>query len=151
MSKNKDSSKKRVTGERKDELKLHVLFTISMRFTIKESLAYLASRGYELQENRYYVLKREIEKHRDKRAFEIAKYGFLERHIKIIENLETVEHEYWIRYNKEKDHFKASLILSKIVELQPYLSQSHDYTRKIIEKQTELKVLADNSKVSKSD
>jgi len=58
-----------------------------------------------------------------------------------IDNLITIQQEQWTCYNTEKDNNKRSIILERIANMQPYISAAYDATRKIMEKQAELKKL----------
>ena len=126
--------------ERKNEEKRLVLHTICMRMSEREALVYLKTRNHEMGVNKYYNLKEEIKTSKIKTLQDIALHdGLIEQHLDRIHNLEVIEHELWLTFNLETDNYKRASILTKIAEMQPYISGAYDMTRVIMEKQVELK------------
>ena len=132
-------AKKGSRERRKEELTRLVIHTKAMRLNLIESLVYLRSRGYDIADRTYYKYKEKIDDSTWDRAEDIAKGGLLEQHMQRIDNLETIEHEQWLSLNIEKNPNNRSQILERITVLQPYITAMYDYTRAIMEKQTELK------------
>ena len=132
-------AKKGSRERRKEELTRLVIHTKAMRLNLIESLVYLRSRGYDIADRTYYKYKEKIESGTWDRAEYIAKGGLLEQHMQRIDNLETIEHEQWLSLNMEHNPNNRSQILERITVLQPYITAMYDYTRAIMEKQTELK------------
>ena len=106
----------------------------------REALVYLKTRKHEMGINKYYNLKEEIKTAKVKTLQDIALHdGLIEQHLDRIHNLEVIEHELWLTFNQEPDNYKRANILTKIAEMQPYISGAYDMTRVIMEKQVELK------------
>ncbi len=131
---------KRGSRERKkQEITRLVIHTKAMRLNTAESLVYIRTRGHEIAERTYYKYKEKVDSSTWDRAEEIVKGGLLEQHMQRIDNLETIEHEQWLSLNMENNPNARSQILERIAVLQPYITAMYDYTRAIMEKQTELK------------
>lgn len=126
--------------EKKEEEKRLVLHTICMRMSEREALVYLKTRNHEMGVNKYYNLKEEIKTTKVTTLQNIALHdGLIEQHLDRINTLEVIEHELWLTFNSEPDNYKRASILTKIAEMQPYISGAYDMTRVIMEKQVELK------------
>ncbi|MBC8549891.1 MAG: hypothetical protein H8D23_09580 [Candidatus Brocadiales bacterium] len=130
---------KRAIAKQEEEKRL-VLHTICMRMSEREALVYLQTRNHKMGVNKYYNLKEEIKTAKVKTLQDIALHdGLIEQHLDRIHNLEVIEHELWLTFNQEPDNYKRANILTKIAEMQPYISGAYDMTRVIMEKQVELK------------
>ena len=112
-----------------------------MKLSEKESLVFLKTRGHEISKIKYYEIKQKLRERRERRARDIASFELLDQHMERIDNLITIEHEQWRCYNTEKDKDKRSIILERIPNMQSDISAAYDATRKIMEKQAELKKL----------
>lgn len=116
-----------------------IIHCITMKFSEKESLAYLASRNHKIKRAQYYEDKKRIEDSATHKAYKIAaENGLIEQHMLRISQLETIEREHWQNYHQEKAGLKRSLILEKITALQPYISSAYDYVKQIIKEQAEM-------------
>ena len=118
---------------RNDSIKPLIIETMLMKFSEKESMQYLADKGFKISVPQFYVLKRKIKASRFDRLSLIAKQGFVDQHLERIDQLELINKEYWKLYNTEKDNFKKVLILEKIAELQTYISPYYDASRYVME------------------
>ncbi len=137
QKKQTDQKKKGVPNEKKNL----VLDTIVMRFSEKESLAYMKSHHNEIKRARYYEIKKEIENERGTKINKIAlENGFAESHLSVIDSFRTIERELWINYHRETKPLAKSTILRHIMESQVYLADAHDVTKEVIREQAELKV-----------
>lgn len=134
-----------------DEKKHLVLDCIVMRFTEKESLAYLKSKGINLKRARFYEIKKEIEDERSHIINQMAlDNGFAEAHLSIINSFRTIERELWINYHMEREPVKKASILRHITETQVYLAEAYDVTKEIIREQAEIKENLTNDSKSKT-
>lgn len=116
-----------------NELELLIVSTKSMRFTEKESLAYLAKKGHSINRGTYYKTLGHVSSETRKRAFEIAK-SFLEDHINTVDELENIKKMMYQEAFYEEDHFKKTMILAKITDTMiPYISAYREATKQIIE------------------
>ncbi len=116
-----------------NDLELTVISTKAMRFTEKEAIAYLKSKGHEISIRNYYYTLGHISSETRKRAFEIAK-SFLEDHIETIDELLNIKKMMYEEAIKENDHLKKSMILAKITETMiPYISAFREATKQIVE------------------
>ena len=132
-------AKKGSRERRKQEITRLVIHAKAMRLNTAEALVYLRTRGHAIADRTYFKYKEKIDSSTWDRAEEIAKGGLLEQHMRRIDNLETIEHEQWLSLNMSKNPNARSQILERIAVLQPYITAMYDYTRAIMEKQTELK------------
>jgi hypothetical protein len=105
-----------------------------MKLSEKESIEYLSSKGYTISHDTYYRYKRKIKQSRFHRLVLIAKGGFVDQHLERIDQLETINQEYWKLYNAEKNNMNKATILEKIAELQTYISPYYDASRYVMEK-----------------
>lgn len=116
-----------------NDLEIVIVSTKAMRFTTKESIAYLKTQGHDISERTYYRLLGHISSETRKRAYEIAK-SFLEDHINTVDELENIKKSMYQSFVLETDHFKKTMILAKITETMiPYISAYREATKKIIE------------------
>lgn len=145
MSKKTDKKDiiKPVTTKReqnKIELEQLVMRCIVMRFTEKESLAYIEAQYKPLLSSSYYNIKKTVQANLITKGYEIASEdGFFEEHLMRIESLKTVEKELWVTYHKETHNLSQAVILEKIQNIQVFLASANDYTRVIINNQEALR------------
>lgn len=102
-----------------------------------ESIKYLYERGFKISARYLYKLKKKVKDSRFHRLSLIAQSGFKDQHIQRIEQLEVINKEYWKLYREEKKPINKALILTKIVELQSYISSYYDSSRYVLEKSIE--------------
>ncbi len=119
-----------------------------MRLTEKESLSHLKDNGFEISANHFYRLKRQIQESRFDRLSLIAKQGFVDQHLERIDQLETVNREYWKLYNQSNDVMKKALILEKIAELQTYISPYYDASRYVMAQSVKRNETQENQSLS---
>ena len=112
---------------------LFIIQTMVMRLSEKESLNYLAERGFKVSVQHLYGLKKAIQQSRFDRLSLIAKSQFVDQHLERIDQLELINSEMWAHYRNEKDNFKKAMILEKIAELQTYISPYYDASRYVME------------------
>lgn len=125
-----------------------IIRCLTMRYTEKEALAYLKSKGNGIKRDQYYKDKARLQDSVIHKAYKFAaENGLIEQHWKRIDTLETAEAEHWQNYRKEKQPFKKSCILEKITALQPFIASAYDYVKEIIKTQAEIQQkIADASK-----
>lgn len=136
MGRKTNSETAELTRHDKEQI---VLSTKIMRMTLNEALEYCRSKGYKINKDYYYEILRNIEQSTDAKAVAIAKKDFLTQHMTRISQLETVEREMWINYQKEEQPFRKSMILEKIANLQPFITGAYESTVIVMEKQAEMK------------
>ena len=119
---------------RDPELRAYIINCMVMRFSEKESLAYLKGHGFEIHERTLYQIKKRIKESRFKRIKEIFDYGIIDQHLQAIDLLNTTVKEMWVNYHKESDPYKKVDILTQIINVQPYLSDYYYGTKKVVEK-----------------
>ncbi len=128
--------------QNKIELEQLILRCVVMRFSEKESLAYIKSNGKNIETTRYYEIKKEINDKVILEGYKItSENGMFEQHMLRIHTLETIEKEQWVNYHTETKPFLKSAILERIQNLQVYLSSAYDYIRAIIKNQEELQLV----------
>ncbi len=127
--------------ENKAELEQLILRCIVMRFSEKESLAYIADNYKKIESTRYYEIKKTLADKLVEEGYRItSKNGLYEQHMMRIQTLETIEKEQWKLYKAEQKPFLKSAILERIQNLQVYLSSAYDYIRAIIKNQEDLQL-----------
>lgn len=124
---------------KKQEITRLVIQTKAMRLTPPEAVEHIKEHGYKIALRTFYKYKKKVVSHTWNRAEEIAKGGLLDQHMQRIDNLETIEAEQWICYNKSSNPSQQSAILERIANLQPYITAMYDSTRVILEKQIQMK------------
>jgi len=131
-----------VREQNKSQLEQLILRCIVMRFTEKESLAYIKANYKNIESTRYYEIKKEITDKILAEGYKItSKNGLFEQHMMRIHTLETIEKEQWINYHTETKPYLKSAILERIQNLQVYLSSAYDYIRAIIKNQEDLQLI----------
>lgn len=119
----------------------YVVHTMVMRLSEENALRYLESKNHKIKVATLRAAKKKIRDSADKRKFDLIRDGLWEQHIARIDNLELTLREAWINYNKEKDPYKATKILSIIASIQPLLSNYYSQSQQVIENDAELKKL----------
>jgi len=124
-----------------NEKKQLVLDCMVMRYTTKESLTYLKTKGYNIKDSRFYALRKEIISDRESRINKMAlENGFAETQLSIVDSFRLIEKELWVNYhNKDNTPIQKSQILRYIMENQTYLADVYDVTKEIIREQAEIK------------
>lgn len=117
-----------------------VITTKIMRMPVTEALAYLEVHEHQMDRATYFRRLEKITSKIDIRAMEIARVGILERHMKMIDTLETCERLLWEKHNllAGKPSAQAKAIVA-IIEMQPYLTEAYNKTRVVMEKQAEMR------------
>lgn len=112
-----------------------ILRTKLMRMPVAKALTVLEVHNYPTARSTYFENLKVIKEKTHARLIQIAKHGMEDRHLLTLDTLQMCEAEYWENYLAETDHYKRTVILDKIVQLQPWLSTYIDETQDIIEKQ----------------
>lgn len=103
-----------------------------MRLKESEALNYLKANGHKIDRSKYYRIKGRLEGQYKEQLFEIAKcFGWM--HLERIYEVELIRSEFWRNYNMEQSPYKKSMILQRILELQPYASAYAEATKDILE------------------
>lgn len=118
------------------ELRLLVINCIAMRFTEKESLAYLRGNGYDVTSRTYQRIKKKIVESRFKRMNEISDTGFIDSHLHGLDTLLHCQKEMWTNYYQEKNPYKKVEILTQIANLQPFISEYTCQSRQVMQSKT---------------
>lgn len=135
--------------ENREEEKELVQDTISMRKSITESLEYLKEEGAPMALEKYYELKKELDKEKQHFLHKFALDGGLEdAHIAILKSFRTIEKKLWHEYHDALKPIDRSSILGRITELQVYLADAYDANKEIIREQAELKEMLKTEKPS---
>ncbi len=141
----KEKSTKLIPSKReqnKSELEQLILRCIVMKFTEKESLAYIKSNHKPIEMSRFYEIKKTLKDRINQEGYKItSQNGLFEQHMMRIHTLETIEKEQWINYHIETKPILKSTILERIQNLQVYLSSAYDYIRAIIKNQDDLQLI----------
>jgi len=122
-----------------------VLRTRLMRLPVAKALEVIKNHKYKMKRSAYFDNLKKIKAMRHNRLIHIAKSGMEDRHLLTLDTLEMCEAEYWINYNNEDSPLKKSIILDKIVQLQPWISSYVDESQDIIEKQMKSLKLAEST------
>jgi len=105
-----------------------IVDTMTMRLNTKQSLEYLKNHGYEMNERKFFRLKKKVENLKLKRLYHIAKIGFEEQHLERIDQLKLIQRLMWENYDKCVSPYQRTKILESIVSIQPYLSSYYEAT-----------------------
>ena len=133
----------RVKGQKyKNNLELRQLIIncIAMGLTETESLEYLVQKGYTCTSRTYRTQKAIIRGRRQERLNQIASYEFIDSHLDAIDNLNNIKREMWLNYHIEQHPYKKTEILTQIANLEPYISEYYNLTKKIIQEHKEDKI-----------
>lgn len=145
MKKQEKDSTKLIISKRdqnKAELEQLILRCIVMKFSEKESLAYIKTNYKSIESTRFYAIKKTLSDRILEEGYHItSKNGLFEQHMMRIQTLEAIEKEQWINYREEVKPFLKSAILERIQNLQVYLSSAYDYIRAIIKNQEDLQLI----------
>jgi hypothetical protein len=109
-----------------------VLETIRMRLTEKEALEYLRNTGFEMSDTTWYREKKQLEKMKLKRLYDIAKLGFEDQHLQRIDICELIQKLMWQNVKEEKNPYKRNQILKDILSMQPLLSTYYEATKDVM-------------------
>ena len=116
------------------------------QFSWARAKEYLSTQGINISEGHYYRVLRAIKKKTQGRLYWFAIQGLEVVHLDTIDTLMVVESEYWTQYYLETDNYKKTLILDKIVNLQPWKSMYTEKTQDLMEKQLRSRKLAESTK-----
>lgn len=104
-----------------------------MKLSVKESLVWLRTHGFEMKASNYHRIKAKIEASTEKRKFNLMQKGLLEQHFERIDQLETIQKLMWDNYHREASPFRKTKILESLRALQPLLSAYYNATQDVIE------------------
>lgn len=110
-----------------------VLDTVRMRLRETEAIMYLQAHGYQISIRTLERDKQALEDQKLKRLFLIAQSGFEDQHLERIDVLEMGQRELFLNYLRETDTFKRSIIMEKIIAMQPYISSFYEATKDMME------------------
>lgn len=105
-----------------------------MRLTEKQAMLYMKNNEMEISGRTWRRDKKKINDVKLDRIYEIAQYGFEDQHLERIDKCELIEQMMWQQFAFETRPYQRTLILEKIVKMQPYLSAYYEATKKVIEK-----------------
>lgn len=111
----------------------YIIECMCLNISEKDSLAYLADRGYKISHDTFYRLKSEIKDNTTERLNLIASEEFMAQHLERIDMLKTIQTELWSNYHLEKNPSKKANILMQIADLQQYISSYYDSTRYVLQ------------------
>lgn len=115
-----------------EDCKVYVIHCIVQRFGPLEALAYLRSKGIEIQQSTYYKYRKIIKESRYKRMNEIADVGYIDYHLDARDTLEWAKKEMIANYHNEKDPFKKTEILTQIINMLPYFAEYINETKEVM-------------------
>ena len=145
-----------------NDVELLVLATKTMRFSERESFAYMESKGHKVSKATYYNYLKDISVKTKKRLYEICK-NFNEHHLERIDSIRIIEKQMWKElhmtrkiiikntdsgYDKNGKKYSRTnedvidiplsplekvKILKEIADLQPYISAYEEATQSILE------------------
>jgi len=115
------------------EKRQYIIDTMIMRMSEKESIQYLASKGYEMAPRHYYRLKKGIKDFDIEKLVEIGGTqsminGFMSQHLERIQQVELVQAEYWRLYHSSNKHSEKIAALGGIAQIQPLISSYYEAT-----------------------
>lgn len=115
-----------------DDRERSVVETIRMRLPEKLALAHIKGSGFKMSAATWYREKNRLKQNQLQRLHYIAAVGFEEQHLERIDQLELIQKEMWLNYYRCTDPYKKTIILEKIANVQPFLSQCYDATKEIV-------------------
>lgn len=117
---------------------LHTLISACQiqRYSTKESLEFLKSRGFEISERTFFKYKNNIKNDIGTKG-KFAIDTLVLKHLQSIETLELIDKELWHEYLETKDQFLKIKILNSIRDNQIYHSKFQESIPNIIDKQME--------------
>jgi len=115
-----------------------VIDCMRMKFTDKQSMAYLKSLGFDGNQMTLYRDKKRVNAVKMERLVHIAQFEFQHQHIDRIDNTELALKLMWQNYHIERDPWKKFQMLKDIITVQPYLSSYYDASKLIIENRPDI-------------
>lgn len=109
-----------------------VVQTLVMRLNLREALEYLKNAGFDISERTYFRYKKKVESMKWERLKHYANL-FTTQHLERIDMLELIERLMWKCFEEEKSPFKKTIILEKIANVQPFISNYYDATQFVIQ------------------
>lgn len=115
--------------------KTFIIHCIVQRLSVKESLAYLRSHDINISKATFLGHKRKIKESRFTRMRELADTGFIDYHLDSIDTLEWAKKELVANYYKlvKNDPYRASEIITQIVNLLPYFAEYIAESKQVME------------------
>jgi hypothetical protein len=109
-----------------------VVQTITMKMHTDEALTYLKDCGFKMARRSYFRYKKKVESMKRERLVHAANL-FTEQHLQKLDKLELIEELMWKCYHEEKSPFKKTVILEKIANVQPFISNYYDATTLVLQ------------------
>jgi hypothetical protein len=122
-----------------------VIQTISMRLNLKEALEYLKNTGFDISERTYFRYKKKVESMKWERLKHYANL-FTSQHLERIDRLELIERLMWKCFEEEKSPFKKTIILEKIANFQPFISNYYDSTTFVLQSRMKTDIIKEKEK-----
>ena len=108
------------------------------RLTEKEALEHCKKHGYSMKKSKFYKVKKIIKEKARQRAYSLADGNLVERHMSMVDELDTINYELWQCHHKEKEPLKQAKILYMIGEFIPLRASMIVDTSIVLWKQTDL-------------
>lgn len=115
-----------------NETEIMVISTKAMRFNEKESMAYLKSRGVNMDRSTYYRILSQLSAKTTERLYNIAK-NLKVLHLDKLDELNYIKDEMHKNSHREHDPVKRNKILNDVAHLLPVISQYEEITQAIVE------------------
>lgn len=108
------------------------------RLTEQEALLYCKKYGHSMKKSKFYKVKKIIKEKVRQRAYSLADGNLVERHMSMVDELDTINYEMWQCYHQEKEPLKRAKILYMIGEFIPLRVTMIVDTSIVLWKQTDL-------------
>lgn len=116
-----------------------VLQCVRMRLMDNEALVYLQAHGFTISRATYQRDKHKINATKFKRLAILARGGFEDEHLARIDICEMGQRELFLNYIRETNPFRRSIIMEKIIALQPYISSYYEATKTMMEENVDFR------------
>ena len=134
-----------------EDCKVYVIHCIVQRFGPLESLAYLKSKGIEIQQSTYYKYRKIIKDSRFKRMNQLADTGYIDYHLDAIDTLDFAKAEMIKNYHLEMDPYKRIEIMTQIINLLPYFAEYVTETKEVMKNKAFINEQSPASKIETED
>lgn len=111
-----------------------VLECVYKQYTLRQSLDYLKSEGFDISEKTLTRDKNFIKKNSLTRLYQMAKIDFRSFHQERKEEIEMLKREMYKNLEKITDPYKKILAIERITNLIPVISAYEDTAQYVIEK-----------------
>lgn len=119
-----------------EELEILITTCMARRYSTKESLEFLKSKGINISERSFFEVKSRQRNNLGKRTRPVLE-NLLSEHLKRISEFERIDEEMWALYKAADNHHLKLNTLNSIINVQNNLSRLVSETLTIVERQRE--------------